>query len=64
LNAFLSLANVLLTSITGAMENGKICSERIPKIKAYEAGILSQNWTLVLAEGTFKVDDEAYVGGL
>ena len=45
------------------MENGKLCSGRIPKIEASEADILSQNGTLILAEGTFKVD-EAHIGGL
>ena len=35
----------------------------MPKI-ASEADILSQNGTLILEERTFKVDDEAHVGGL
>ena len=65
MNAFLCLANVLLASITGAaMKNGKLYSRRVPKIKDSEADILSQNGTLILEEGTFKVDDEAHVGGL
>ena len=60
---FLSSANGLLTStITGAMENGKLCSARMPKIEASEVDSLSQNGPS-FSRRNIKVDNEADIMG-